>query len=208
MIVVIDPGRGATGVAVARAAAAAGGSVELVARVADDPAGDRWLRGLSEAGIGHVATLRQPAGAFPVPLDAADLELALRYLSEARTIVAVELDDAPSLTVAVEAAGWGQGTLVVIVPAGDAAPSGLPTGAIVLESPSSDPDGAFGTLVGTLAVGLDRGSGPRGGIRRVDRRHAGAGRRSATRSSSPRSAARRRRPGARARRSRRRSARS
>ena len=63
VIVVIDQGHGPTGVAVARAAAAAGGAVELVARVADDPAGDRWLHGLTEAGIGHVATLRQPAGA-------------------------------------------------------------------------------------------------------------------------------------------------
>lgn len=160
MIVVIDQGRHPTGVAVARAAAAAGGTVELVARVTDDPAGDRWLHSLTEARVGHVATLRQPVGPFPAPLDAADLELALRYLSDASTIVVVELDDGPSLAVAVEAAGWGEGTLVVIVTAGAAAPGGLPVAAIVLEAPSSDPDGAFGALVGTLAAGLDRGLDP------------------------------------------------
>jgi hypothetical protein len=160
VIVVIDQGNRPTGVAIARAAVAAGGAVELVARVLDDPAGDRWLHGLTEAGIGHVATLRQPAGAIPSPLDAADLELALRYLSDARTIVVVELDDARSLAAAVDAAGWSQGALVVIIPAGGTPPNGLPSAAIVLEAPSSDPEGAFAALVGTLAAGLDRGLDP------------------------------------------------
>jgi hypothetical protein len=115
---------------------------------------------LTEAGIGHVATLRQPAGSLPAPLDAADLQLALRYLSDVSTVVVVGLHDAGSFAVAADAAGWGQGALVVVVPAGSAAPTGLPETSVVIEAPSSDPDGAFGTVVGTFAAGLDSGIDP------------------------------------------------
>ena len=80
------------GIEIARSAAAAGGRVELVARVADDPSGDRQLHGLTDARVGHVATLRQPSGSEVTALDAGDVELALRYLSDATTIVLVGAD--------------------------------------------------------------------------------------------------------------------
>ncbi len=70
MIVVIGPacltGSGETATPgsiadrIASAAAASGASVERVARIGDDPAGDAWQLALSKAGIGHVAVLRDP----------------------------------------------------------------------------------------------------------------------------------------------------
>lgn len=51
---------------IASAAAVSGASVERVARIGDDPAGDAWQIALSRAGIGHVAVLRDPARHTPV----------------------------------------------------------------------------------------------------------------------------------------------
>ncbi len=65
-----DAGRRSTAagrpVAVASGAIAAGAAVQLVGKVGDDPAGDALLLALSDAGIGHVAVLRDPARATPV----------------------------------------------------------------------------------------------------------------------------------------------
>ena len=47
--------------------------------------------------------------------------------------------------------------LVVILPRGEAIPTDLPADATVLAAPESDPDGAFGSLVGSYAAALDRG---------------------------------------------------
>ncbi len=77
MIVVIGsplvrPGTGdhpsaAAGLAagIAAAATAAGGTVQLVGRVGDDPAGEAILLALARDGIGHVAMLRDPARPTP-----------------------------------------------------------------------------------------------------------------------------------------------
>ena len=56
---------------IALAAAAAARAVELVARIGDDPAGDAVLLAFAAAGIGHVATLRDPARRRP-PVEADD----------------------------------------------------------------------------------------------------------------------------------------
>ena len=61
--------------AVAMSAAAAGAGVQLVARVVDDAAGDAMLQHLANAGVSHVATLRQPATEDGPVIEAADLEL-------------------------------------------------------------------------------------------------------------------------------------
>ena len=159
MIVVIDPSGRPGATAIARAAAAAGGAVEFVGRVADDPDGDRLLQALAASGVGHVATLRGPAGAA-APLEAPDIDLALRYLSDSTTIVVTDPSDGPSVAAAVDAAGWGRGDLIVVLAAGQVVPDGLPDLAIVLEAPSADPDEAFATLVGTLAARLDAGMDP------------------------------------------------
>jgi hypothetical protein len=51
---------------VARGATDGGSAVQLVAKVGDDPAGDALVLALADAGIGHVAVLRDPARATPV----------------------------------------------------------------------------------------------------------------------------------------------
>ncbi len=63
---------------IAAAAAAAGARVELISKAGDDPAGDAVLLALAAAGVGHVATLRDPARLTPIrarpdePTDPAD----------------------------------------------------------------------------------------------------------------------------------------
>jgi hypothetical protein len=189
---------------IAVAAAGRGARVELVAKIGDDPAGDRLLLALTRARVGHAAILRDPARPTPVaaapvgasgpgaaddasadddaPADlivsnapspagatvtaaddglqlaAGDLELALRYLTDASVIV---FADAASelLPVAVEGAGFAGAALVIVgdpaaVSAGDA------PAATVLAPPADDPDGAFAALVAEYAVELDAGRDP------------------------------------------------
>ena len=144
---------------VALAAAAAGSEVQLVARVVDDAAGDAMLQHLTAAGVAHVATLRQPPTPDGPILEAADLDLALRYLTNVGVLVLAEHD--PALArVAVDAAAWNHAALVVLLPPGAPVPDDLPAEATVLASPDSDPDGAFGSLVGGYAAALDAGADP------------------------------------------------
>ena len=122
-----------------------------------DLAGDRTILVLAEAGVGHVATLRQPPPASS--LDAADLELALRYLDEVGVLVVCGPDAALARTAA-EAAAWSHAHLIVTVPDGAGVPDGIADGAIVLAAPAADPDGAFSALIADLAVRLDAGEEP------------------------------------------------
>jgi sugar/nucleoside kinase (ribokinase family) len=178
---------GAT-VEIARAATGAGARTEIVGRVGEDDAGNEVLLDLAAAGIGHVAVLRDaghptaehaPAtdaesapfedggeaelnAAAPdmgSPLDAADVELALRYLPEYRVVVVADpLDDA-ALRAAADAARWAGAALVVVVATGATPPAWLDPEATVLEPPEAD-DGAFARLVGEYAARLDRGETP------------------------------------------------
>ena len=92
-------------------------------------------------------------------LEAADIELALRYLPEVRVIVLAEpIDEASARVVADEAAGAGAQVIVIVAP-GTSAPDAL-AGATVLEAPPGDPDGAFARLVAAFAVALDAGAAP------------------------------------------------
>ena len=147
---------GGPAASVALSAAAAGASVQLVARVVDDPTGDAVLQHLSDGGVAHVATLRQPATAEGPILEAADLELALRYLTAVGVLVLTEYDAALA-DVAVEAVDWNHASLIVLLPPGASVPVDLPSAATVLSVPAADPDGAFGSLVGAYAAALDRG---------------------------------------------------
>ena len=156
---------GGPAAAAALAAASAGSTVQLVARVADDADGDAMLLHLAGAGVSHVATLRQAAAAGAPVLEAADLELALRYLSDVGVLVLASPD--PGLTsVAVDAAAWNHAMLVVLLPHGADVPEGLPADATVP-----------GRGV-RLARGRVRGrAGPRSGRRdRVPDDHRGRGR--------------------------------
>ena len=202
-------GVGGMAAAVASAAAADGGQVQLVGRVGDDAAGDALVVALGGAGVGHAAMLRDPGRPTPIlvadaaaaeddtladlragaalaeailgdepgeaalpttgevvlpegpderpRLEAADIELALRYLPELRVIVAAEpLGEASARVVADEAAGAGAQVIAIVAP-GTNTPEVL-AGATVLEAPPSDPGGAFARLVGDFAAALDGGA--------------------------------------------------
>ncbi|HET9682432.1 MAG TPA: hypothetical protein VFP19_10370 [Candidatus Limnocylindrales bacterium] len=147
--------------AVAAAAAARGAACEVVGAVRPDVAGDRVLQRLASAGVGHAAVNRTVAA----ELEPADLELALRYLPDARVIVLVDQDDLAE--VAASAARWSGAALIRITSresassagrrSGDKAAAGAGENDLVLESPPRDPDGAFAGLVGALAARLEAG---------------------------------------------------
>ena len=105
-------------------------------------------------------------------LDAGDVELGLRYLTEFSVVVVADELDEKALRVAADAAGWNDGTLVAVVPDGRPEPAGLPPDAIVLGAPGVDADGVFDRLVGQLAAAIDAGADPRAAFREAV---AGAG---------------------------------
>lgn len=167
-----------------------GAAVELVGRAGDDPAGDALMIGLSTAGVGHAAVLRDPARHTPVlapaasddaepsvatddvpgdpvpslpdapQLEPADVALGLQYLATYSVLVVT--DDAPPavLPVAIEAAAFAGAHLVLLLRADVEPPEGLPAAATVLVAPTDDPDGAFAGVVGAYAAALDAGAMP------------------------------------------------
>ncbi len=96
-------------------------------------------------------------------LEAADIELALRYLPQSSVIVLTDPLQEGALAVAVEAAAFAAAKLVVVVPAGSSPPD-VPADATVFEAPVDD-DGSFGRLVGTFAAALDAGTEPAAAFR-------------------------------------------
>ena len=153
---------------------------------------------LARAGVGHVALLRDPAHATPIvaavdmddeladappnappvtpidpaerpSLDAADVELALRYLPDYTTIVVAEPQPDAVVTIVADAAAFAGAALVLVV---DNAADGStpPASAVVFESPASDPDGAFATMLGELAAAIDRGTPVAAAFREVEGR--------------------------------------
>ncbi|MDQ6795797.1 MAG: PfkB family carbohydrate kinase [Chloroflexota bacterium] len=89
-------------------------------------------------------------------LEPADVELALRYLSDYRAIVIAEPQPDAIVAIAAEAAAYTGAQLVLVVAADSIAP--VPTAALVLESPAHDPDGAFAALLGEFAAAIDAGA--------------------------------------------------
>lgn len=190
---IVDGRVEASGVAAraALAAAAAGATAQVVGRVGDDPDADRLLMTLATGGVGHVAILRDPARATPIEseptldldpsdeepsaaldarpieLDAADVELGLRYLTDYRVVVLVPPVGPEVLAVVVDAAGWAGARLVVVTDRAESTGTGLPADAIVIEGPDADPDGDFATLLGRLAAALDGGVEPATAFRDV-----------------------------------------
>jgi hypothetical protein len=149
---------------IAAAAATNGARVEVVGSVADDAVGDETIVVLGRARVGHAALLRVPGGQV-IRLDAADIELGLRYVADCRVlVVADELDEA-ALRAAIDGARYHGAQLVVAAPVAlDAAPvaldaADLPDHATVLTAPDEDA-GAFAELVGRYVALLDAGSDP------------------------------------------------
>jgi hypothetical protein len=158
----LDEGGRLTGLAgsIAIAASAAGARVDVVGKVADDGSGDSVVVALGRAGVGHAALLRDPSGA-PRPLDAADIELGLSYLSECRVLVVADALTADGLAAALAGARYHAAPVVIARDAGNAGTriiddELLPEGTTVLEAPDGD-EGAFALLVGRYAAQLDAG---------------------------------------------------
>ncbi len=183
--------------AIACAAAAAGARVELISKAGDDAPGDAVLLALARAGVGHVATLRDPSRLTPVraqpdeptdpavdepaqatsdapddggsiaiaehapptdvrpTLDAADVSLALRYLTDFGVLVAVH-PTTELLAEAVSAAGWAGARLVLVLePDGDI-PAGVPADALIVAARADEAEGV-GARIGRYAAALSRG---------------------------------------------------
>ena len=152
---------------IALAAAAAGGRVELAGSVGDDEAADAVAIGLARAGVGHAALQRIPAAVTPqegsVPvlprMDAHDVDLALRYLTDYRVLVVAETLTPELEVVVLDAAGYTGATIVAVVSSGGRVGPVLADAATVLEAPE-DALGPFAELVGRYAAGLDAGTAP------------------------------------------------
>lgn len=163
---------------IAKAVAAAGRSVQIVGRIGDDAAADAVLQDLARASVGHVAILRDPARATPTTgsepatvsggatvadappeVDAADIELALRYLTDFRVIVIVEPATPAVTEVVARAIEWGGARLIVAseTPSEDPSAMDLPAGAQVVRPADREAESAFADRVAALAVTLDPG---------------------------------------------------
>jgi sugar/nucleoside kinase (ribokinase family) len=177
-----DPGAaGGLAVAIARSAAAAGSALQIVGKVGDDPEGDQLLIDLTRAGVGHVAVLRDPSARTPMlaaaadeddnadvpatdppdglPLDAGDLELALRYLTDFAVLVVADPVAADALRVAIDSAAFAGAHLVIVLEPGRPEPD-APPGATILEAPAEAEAAGFATLLGDYAAAIDRGIAP------------------------------------------------
>jgi len=158
-----------------------GGRVELVGSIGDDAAGDEVVVELGRAGIGHAALLRDPGGTTPVAgrltsqlprLDAADVELGLRYVADYHVLVLTEPLPPEAETAAIEAAAYHDAALLAIVPEGGKISSALSAAATVLGAPTTEgdaedsdneasttrPSQAFASFVAAFAVAIDAGS--------------------------------------------------
>jgi hypothetical protein len=93
-------------------------------------------------------------------LEAADVDLGLRYLTEFAVVVLAEPVAAEVVAIVADAARWGEAPMILVVGAGEQVPDGLPSDVVVFESPATDPDGAFAAMVGTFAAALDKGTDP------------------------------------------------
>jgi hypothetical protein len=122
------------------------------------------------AGFPSLDERPEPAGGSDVPaepvddetrlgLDAADVDLGLRYLTGYGVIVAAEpLPEATLATVA-EAAAYAGAHLVVVTRSGMPGPLiDRAVASTLLEAPPDDPDEQFAALVGRYAAALDTGA--------------------------------------------------
>jgi sugar/nucleoside kinase (ribokinase family) len=91
-------------------------------------------------------------------LEAADVDLALKFLPQAGVVVLSGPLPEAAVTAAVDGAAFAGARLIVLVSHG-AVPATLPAEATVLETPPDD-DGSFGRMVGIFAGALDAGVDP------------------------------------------------
>lgn len=109
------------------------------------------------AGNGDPGAVAEPAASAGLrpTLDAADVSLALRYLTDFGVLVAVH-PTSDLLAEAVSAAAYAGARLVVVLePEGDV-PSGVPADALVVAAAADDAEGV-GARIGRYAAALSRG---------------------------------------------------
>ncbi|CAN5702312.1 hypothetical protein BH23CHL8_BH23CHL8_19450 [soil metagenome] len=152
---------------------------ELLGSVGDDEEGDRVVVELGRSGVGHAAVLRDPSTRTPLlmsegrapaslpRLEAADIELGLRYLPECRVLVLTEpLEDGPRAA-ALEGAAFHDAAVVAVLPAGSAVPDDLAARSTVLSVPDAafETGAAFTAFLASYAAGIARGADPRESFR-------------------------------------------
>jgi sugar/nucleoside kinase (ribokinase family) len=100
------------------------------------------------------------AGSDAPGLEAADVGLALRYLTDYRVIVTTHA--APAIVAeAAAAADWAAAHLVVVTTPEEAPPAALPASAVVVESADDDEaDSALASRLGAYAARVDGGADP------------------------------------------------
>lgn len=107
------------------------------------------------------ASSRPVAAPLGPALEAADVDLGLRYLTDFVVVVMAEPADAKTIAVVAAAAHWGEARMILVLEPGQTVPDGLPGDVVVFEAPPDDPDGgAFADLVGAFAAALDEGTDP------------------------------------------------
>jgi hypothetical protein len=109
-----------------------------------------------------VSRLLPPDPAARPALEAADVELALRYLTGPSVIVVSEPLPATAVAAAVDGAAFSTAKLIVVTHGGEgeaATLAAIPETATILEAPVDD-DGSFARLVGAYAAALDAGEDP------------------------------------------------
>jgi hypothetical protein len=169
---------------IALALGRAGVAVEIVGSIGDDPEGDQVVVDLGRGGVGHAALLRDPAARTPTVirsgegalprLEAADVELGLRYVPECRVLVVAAILDPEALARTLEAAEYHAAAVVMVAPAGSVDASTLDDRVTLLERPEPEDDEgdspseaelaaddrAFGAFVAEYAARLDQGESP------------------------------------------------
>jgi hypothetical protein len=151
--VVLDLARGGVGhVALLRDPACA---TPLEALPGGDEAAADPAEGTSATGAGPGDRPGQTDGPA---LEAADVDLGLRYLTDFAVVVLAEPVVPEVVAIVADAARWSEARMILVVGAGAAVPDGLPGDVVVLEQPDADPDGVFASIVGALAARLDEGT--------------------------------------------------
>jgi hypothetical protein len=116
--------------------------------------------------------IRRSEGALP-RLDAADVELGLRYIADCRVLVIASVLGPDALSKALEAADYHSAAVVMVAPAGSVDPDSISDGVTLLERPAPEDEeaeqdesaiaadeAAFAAFVAEYAIRLDRGESP------------------------------------------------
>lgn len=155
--VILDLSRGGVGhVALLRDPARA---TPLETPPADDEPPDV---GVGDPPISPAMTARPAAGPA---LEAADVDLGLRYLTDFSVVVLAEPVEPDTVAIVAEAARWASATMILVLGTGAPVPEALPADVVVFEAPDADPDGVFADLVGVFAAALDDGAEPAAAFR-------------------------------------------